>query len=129
MKVIIAGSRTIKDYKSVEYAIKKSGFQITAVISGKEPNGVDRLGEEWADAHCIPVIPFPADWNNLNTPGAVIKINAYGKQYNAKAGFDRNKKMSEIADALIAITTGSPGTKNMIELMSEKPTYIKRVRK
>jgi len=129
MKVIIAGSRTIKDPKLVEEAIRRSGFDITEVVSGKEPNGVDKMGENWADYNHIPIKPFPALWDDLTTPGAVIKLNKFGKKYNAKAGPDRNMRMAEYADALIAITSGTPGTKNMIELMAGKPTYILRINK
>ena len=47
MKVIIAGSRTITDFKIVYEAIKRSGFKITEVVCG-ECRGPDMLGAEWA---------------------------------------------------------------------------------
>jgi len=100
MKVIIAGSREITDYNKVETAIKAINLPITEVVSGTA-KGVDRLGEQWAEAHNIPVKKFPADWNT------------YGK----KAGYIRNEMMANYADALIAIWDGkSKGTKHMINL-------------
>jgi predicted DsbA family dithiol-disulfide isomerase len=65
--LIIAGSRSITDYDILIDAM--SAFlidpdHIAEVISGKEPNGVDRLGEQMAEAFGIPVVPFPADWEN-----------------------------------------------------------------
>lgn len=114
MRTIIAGSRDILDYNTVEAAINESGFEITEVVSGRA-QGVDTLGEEWADNHGIDIQPFPADWDNLETPGAVIKVNSYGKKYNVKAGFDRNQVMADYAEALIAVTNGSGGTDDMIK--------------
>ncbi len=112
MKVIIAGSRTIEDYALVEQVVAASGFEITEVVSGAA-RGVDKLGESWALFHAVPITRFVANWD------------AYGK----KAGFIRNAEMGEYADALIAITTGSSGTQNMIDCMMFKkaPVYIHQV--
>jgi len=112
MRTIIAGSRTITDYTTVLQAIRNSGFEITEIVSGKA-DGVDTLGEQYAKEHGIPVKEFPAKWNDLEVEGAVIKIK-FGRKYNANAGFMRNEDMAKYADALIAITTGSRGTANMI---------------
>lgn len=106
MKVIIAGSRSITDYISVERAINESGFapEITEIVSGAAP-GVDRLGEKWARARNIHVRIMHADWNGLGRA----------------AGFARNDRMSMYADALVAIWDGeSRGTMHMIR------TAIKR---
>lgn len=98
MKVIIAGSRTILKYSLVPLAVARSGFKITEVVCGGA-RGVDSLGMRWAIENGIPYKLFPASWA------------AFGKQ----AGFRRNTQMAEYADALIAITNGSPGTRHMIE--------------
>lgn len=124
MKTIIAGSRDITDYKKICSAIKKSGFRITEVVSGRAP-GVDTLGEQWADDNTVPIKPFPADWNNLTAPGARIKTNRWGKQYNANAGHDRNQQMAEYAEALVAVWDGaSPGTKSMIDYARKRNLRI-----
>lgn len=104
MRTIIAGSRSIKDIKHVYDAISNSGIHITEVVSGTA-NGVDKLGEEWAEYHGIPIKQFPADWDK------------FGK----KAGYLRNMEMSENADALIAIHDGySKGTKHMIDIATRR---------
>jgi hypothetical protein len=104
MKVIIAGSRTITNYSLVVEAVKKSGFEITEVVSGGA-GGVDRLGEEWAFEHKVPVKKFPADW----------------KKHGKAAGMIRNKQMVEYSDALIAIwDSQSPGTANTIKNAKKK---------
>lgn len=98
MKVIIAGSRSITDMQCVIFAIEKSGFNITEVVSGTA-KGVDTLGEKWALDNCIKVKKFPANW----------------RKYGNHAGGRRNFQMAEYADALIAVWDGrSNGTKNMI---------------
>lgn len=110
MKVIIAGSRNIDDYKLVVDTISKSGYNITEVVSGTAV-GVDRLGEQWARANDVPVKEMPADW----------------MRHGNSAGPQRNRAMAEYADAAIIIWDGqSRGTRNMIENMirRKKPYYI-----
>lgn len=110
MKVIIAGSRNIEDYKLVVDTITQSGYVITEVVSGTA-TGVDRLGEQWARANDVPIKEMPADWN----------------RYGNSAGPFRNKAMAEYADAAIIIWDGkSNGTRNMIENMirRKKPYHI-----
>lgn len=99
MRVIIAGSREIKDAMTILWAIEHSGFEITEVVSGTA-QGVDQLGEMWAQTHDVPVKKFPADWSS-------------GKQ----GGYLRNLEMAGYADALIAIWDGkSKGTRHMIDI-------------
>lgn len=103
MKVIIAGSRTITDYKHVEEAAKLSKFEISEVVSGTAP-GVDRLGELYGHELTVGVKRFPADW----------------KTHGKNAGPIRNRVMAEYAEALIAVWDGkSVGTKNMIDTARE----------
>jgi hypothetical protein len=104
MKVIIAGSRGIKDEQAIFSAIKASEFEITEVVSGGA-DGVDRFGEKYANRYDIPLKVFPADW----------------KKKKASAGIIRNAEMANYAEALIAVWDGtSRGTKNMIEVAQRK---------
>lgn len=103
MRTIIAGSRTITDYGLVIDAVRDSGFTISEVVCGMA-RGVDLLGKRWAHDYGVPVKEFPADWNT------------HGK----RAGYLRNEQMAEYADALIAVTTGSPGTRHMIDIAKRK---------
>lgn len=108
MKVIIAGSRGITDIRLVEKAIQSSEFNITEVVCGCA-RGVDTLGKDWAISNNIPVTYFPAKWDT------------YGKS----AGYIRNSKMANYADALIAIWDGkSKGTKHMIDLANKNGLYV-----
>jgi len=119
MKVIVAGSRHITDYQLVSQVISntisKYNISVTEIVSGCA-DGPDTLGEQWALENGIKVEPFEADWNDITVPNALIKTNKWGKQYNARAGFQRNERMAEYGDVLIAIWDGkSSGTKDMID--------------
>lgn len=119
MKVIIAGSRNCNKYKYVERAVEESGFEITEVVSGGA-KGIDSLGERWSEQNLGKrAKQFKPEWNDIHAEGAVVKTNRYGQKYNAKAGFDRNEKMAEYADALIAIDLDTRGTNDMIKRAQE----------
>lgn len=127
MKVVIFGDRQINDYSVLLEAIKKSGFEITSVVSGGA-KGADALGEKFANDNKIPLEIFEAEWDNLDAPGAVVKINNWNKSYNAMAGFVRNEKMAEVADCGIGLqTNGSTnGTQDMKARLFKlgKPVFI-----
>lgn len=117
MRTIIAGSREISNndlFGSIIDAVDESGFEITTVISGGA-RGADKAGEVWAEVNSIPVEIYNAEWSK------------YGK----RAGYIRNTKMAEMAEALIAIWDGvSKGTKNMIDIAKDKnlKIYVKLVK-
>ncbi|KKL16418.1 hypothetical protein LCGC14_2495760 [marine sediment metagenome] len=124
MKVIIAGSRQIMNYQLVSAVISntlsKYNIQITEIVSGCA-GGVDTLGEQWALEHGVKVEPFPALWDDITVPNALIRTNKFGKQYNARAGFQRNEKMAQYGDVLIAVWDGeSRGTRDMIKAAKSK---------
>ena len=109
MKTIIAGSRTITNYRIVVAAIKKIDWEITTIISGCA-NGVDKLGEQWARENNIPIQHFPAEW----------------ERHGKSAGFIRNKKMADEANAVIAIWDGkSAGTAHMINIAKHNNLKLK----
>lgn len=101
MKTIIAGGREFLDYDVLVSVIEMCPWEISVVVCGKA-RGADTLGEEYAKANDIPVLPFPVlphEWKTI------------GKS----AGHLRNQKMADNADALIAFWDGeSRGTKDMI---------------
>lgn len=112
MRVIIAGGRDYNNYETLLDAVEESGFRIDVVVSGGAA-GVDHLGEIYAAEMNLKLAVFNADWST----------------HGRAAGPIRNRKMSENADALIAIWDGkSRGTKNMIETATKKGlfVYVKR---
>jgi len=107
MRLIIAGTRTIVDYKMLKAALKQSPFderKITAIISGGA-KGVDALAIKYARKKDIPLQVCKADWN----------------QFGNAAGPIRNSQMSDIGNALLAVWDGrSKGTSNMITTAQRK---------
>lgn len=114
MKTIVAGCREGIPFATVVQAWNECPWRITGVISGKA-ECVDTFGEKIAKARGVPVVgEFPVtkqDWQTL------------GK----KAGPLRNRRMLEVAEALLAVWDGrSPGTKDMIGAAREKgiPVHV-----
>jgi len=94
MPTIIAGSRSIKDKEMIFKHINKSPFDIEEVVSGKA-EGVDSIGEIWAENNDIPISEFPYSDYIDEAPNPKV------------APLIRNKKMAEYADKLILIWDGS----------------------
>lgn len=112
MRVAIVGSR---DYPAPE-AVRRFVADLAAkypeaiVVSGAA-RGVDSIAASAARAHSLEVIEFPADWAGR------------GK----RAGFERNVKIIEAADRVVAFWDGkSRGTRHSVDLASamEKPLYV-----
>lgn len=126
-KVIVAGSRSFSNYDQVKRILdsyKHDGNTID-VISGTA-EGADKLGEKYSREELgREAIKFPAKWNDLSAPNAIIKTNSYGKKYNARAGLDRNEEMAKIADHCIVFWDGkSKGTKHMISMAELYNLYL-----
>lgn len=104
MKVIIAGSRTFNDYKTLKEVCDHmlSNSTDIEIVSGTA-RGADLLGEQYAKERGYPIKQFIPDWDGL------------GK----KAGYVRNEEMAKYSDALIAFTNGSKGTQHMINLANQ----------
>jgi len=111
VKVIVAGSRSITCAAFVDRAIEQSGFKITELVCGLA-TGVDLLGKGWAEEHHVPVKEMPVDWH------------PEGK-LDCGAGFRRNERMAEYAEAVIAVWDGeSHGTKYMIDVARQKGLQV-----
>ncbi len=105
LKLIIAGSRSIENYDKLKEIFNTLPYPVIEIVNGMARHGVDMLGVRLANELNIPLKEFPADWD----------------KYKKSAGMIRNKEMSIYANGLLALWDGeSSGTKNMIELMSNK---------
>jgi hypothetical protein len=77
-------------------------------------SGADRLARQWAEDHGVDVDPYPADWDNIERPGAVVKRNTRGKLYDALAGHVRNEQMLREGRPQAAVAfPGEKGTRDM----------------
>lgn len=108
-RVIIAGSRNFQDFELLE---AKMDFFLSQVKSEKKivivcgkAKGADILGERYGRKNGYEVREFPALWDTE------------GKS----AGYRRNVRMAENADALVAFWDGkSRGTEHMISIAAKK---------
>ena len=113
MKIIVAGSRTFKDYTFLRERLDFYFQNITPVIVCGEARGADELGKRYAESHGFEVISMPADW----------------EKYGKSAGYRRNEEMAKIADGLVAFWDGkSKGTKHMIDIMHKLNKNVRIVR-
>lgn len=114
-RVIIAGGRDFNNYDGMAACLDRLLKNVNdkiEVVCGMA-RGADRLGERYAKERGYKVIYMPADWD----------------MDGRSAGFKRNVKMAEYADALVAFWDGkSSGTKHMIET-AEKMKLDIRVKK
>ena len=131
MKLIVAGGRDFDDYALVYRLLDKLLLEEPEleIISGLA-KGADTIGKDWADLYEVKCHKFPADWDNIDVPGAVIKYHPSGKPYNAAAGNARNRQMAEFGDALLAFWSipASKGTGHMIDLAYERGLRVAIVR-
>ena len=109
-KVIVAGSRSFKDYDLLSKRLDYYFANIKPVIVCGEAVGADALGKKYAYQHGLSVASFPADWSK-------------GKD----AGYLRNVVMGQYADMAVIFWDGkSNGSKHMIDVMKEfnKPVKV-----
>ena len=118
-RVVIAGSRSLKDYAAVAAALdtllrpEKGAFEVVHGGAG----GVDTWAGRWAHERGLPVTVMPAPWHMLQGPHVARRTNRAGHVFNASAGLDRNLHMAVYGSRVIALWDGkSRGTRHMITL-------------
>jgi hypothetical protein len=126
VRILVAGSRDYADYhffkEAIHARLKEHEFDKTKIlfITGKARTGADDMiirfakefGYEWAE--------YPADWDNLDVPGAVIRYKN-GKPYNVIAGHMRNGVMGKVCTHAVLFWDGiSTGTKDMFNRLKKR---------
>ena len=124
MTFAVVGSRDITDYDLITRTLSK--YNIGHIVSGGA-SGVDSLAIDYAKEKGIPYTEHLADWDDLEAQPCVVKYNKRGKPYNALAGHNRNQKIVDDADFLIAFTHGSSGTRDSIGRARKKGIPIETV--
>jgi hypothetical protein len=122
-RLLVAGSRDYDDFDLLSSFLTHITARMDktrlALISGKA-KGADALGEQWARENAIPVVGFPALWDDLYAPRARVKTGHYGS-YNPRAGADRNAWMVANATHAVLFPSNleqiSRGIRNMQDLL------------
>lgn len=130
-KIIVAGSR---NFQNIEYLFNILDSVITKddiIVSGCA-EGPDNMAISYGELRGITVEKYPAKWDDLSVLPCVKKINRYGKEYNALAGYNRNKEMLEVlkqnpdGGLVIAFWDGkSKGTADMIKIARDNDIFVK----
>ncbi|MCA1379351.1 DUF2493 domain-containing protein [Bradyrhizobium sp. BRP05] len=114
-RVVVFGGRNFDDRRWLYRVLDDvhGRRKITCVIEG-EASGADTLARKWAEDRGVGVDPYPADWDNIDRPGAIVRRNRRGKLYDAGAGFVRNERMLREGRPQHAIGfPGGRGTRDM----------------
>jgi hypothetical protein len=112
MKLIIAGSRSFRDYQLLCQVLGSERHRITEVLHGGA-RGADQLGFRWAVRHHVRSRCFAAAW----------------ERFGKSAGVRRNQQLAQAGDMLLAFWDGqSPGTAHMVQCMRalSKPVVVIR---
>lgn len=114
-RIIIARGRDFNNYPVLKVSMDDLlsalflSREEVVIVSGTA-RGADKLGERYAKERGLKVHRYPADWNR----------QADGS-YDASAGYKRNIKMAENADACVCFWDGeSKGTSHMINIAKIK---------
>ena len=121
-RVVVFGGRNYSARSTLYRALDAvhARRKITCIVEG-EASGADRLAREWAEDRNVAVDPYPADWDNIERPGAVVRRNKYGKLYDALAGHVRNEQMLREGRPQFAI--GCPGGTGTADMASRCLAY------
>lgn len=65
MRLLVCGGRGYSDWYRMEQVLDSILEPIDALISGGAP-GADRLAEDWAKRHGIPIERYDADWDQFD---------------------------------------------------------------
>jgi len=125
MKCIICGGREFKNTDFFFECMENQPFDVDMIVAGGA-EGVDTMAELFAISINMDYMIFTAYWNDLTESPLVVKTSKSGVEYNALAGHNRNKRMLDYADCVIAIWDGkSTGTKHMIDITKKAKKPLK----
>jgi len=112
-RLLVTGGRNFRDCDFTFRVLDQLHAETpVAVLIHGDAEGADRLAAEWAVSRGVALEPYPADWSNIDAPGAVIRFNRRGP-YNAAAGKQRNTQMVYEARPSVAVAfPGGPGTED-----------------
>lgn len=119
MKLAVIGSRDfqLKNRLYFELDELRKKIKIDEIVSGGA-RGADRFAKEYAEDRKIKYKEFPADWTDMSEP--CIKKKGTNGEYNALAGFKRNKEIAKYSDKYLAfLVNNSSGTSDCIKQFKE----------
>lgn len=116
-RILVCGGRDFSDVDLVYAELDRAHVRepVSHIIHGAA-TGADSIAKAWADERGVTPLPFPADWENLTHPDAVIRTGRNGRKYDARAGHRRNQKMlDEGRPTRVIAFEGGDGTADMVK--------------
>lgn len=116
--ILIYGGRDLRDLDFVtewlDHYLATMNPEDIIIIEGGAL-GADRMGREYAISRGIEFVTYEANWDDVETTDEPVQVSVRnGRAYNRLAGFNRNSRMLEVADAAIGFWDGkSKGTRDM----------------
>lgn len=94
MRLVVTGGRDYRDTARIFSTLDELHARrpISLLIEG-EADGLDKRAKAWARQRGVPVLPFPAPWDDITHPKAVVRYTRSGKPFDANAGPRRNQQM------------------------------------
>lgn len=123
LRILVCGGRDYQDRSRVVLELDRltidEGDMMprkgTVIIHGACRTGADRWADEWVVVNWCQFEEYPADWSNIERPGAVIRRRKDGSLYDAAAGPFRNQRMiDEGKPDLVVAFPGKDGTADMV---------------
>ena len=116
MRVLVCGGRDYADAARVSFVLDHYHAQrpFSVLIHGAA-RGADALAGVWATLRGVPILDFPAKWDDLEALPCLVKYRRDGVAYNALAGSNRNAQMiAEGKPEIVIAFPGGRGTRNML---------------
>lgn len=134
IKLAVIGTRTFTNKKRLYFELDelRKVYKIDEIISGvaaddEKTKGADSFARDYAKDKAIKYKGFPADWKDMAEP-CLKKIGQYG-EYNALAGPNRNTKIAEYSDCVLAFWDGvSSGTHDCLKKFYVLKKKVKTVK-
>jgi len=94
MRLVVTGGRDYSDTERAFAALDDlhARHPISVLIEG-EADGLDKRARVWAVRRGITVELYPAPWDDIDHPEAMVRRRRDGKLYDANAGPRRNQQM------------------------------------
>lgn len=115
MRLVVTGGRNYKETARTFAALSDLHARkpISVLIEG-EAEGLDKRAATWAKRNGVAVEPYPAPWDDIDHPDAVVRYRRNGAPYDVNAGPRRNQQMiDEGRPDFALIFPGDTGTADM----------------
>ena len=129
MKIGIVGSREYQNFRKVKdtiFALKNKFGKDLTIVSGGCRDGADKFAKKFAiELECNYI-----EFNPAHTPKnlySALHENYYGKIYQPKNFFHRNKMLAKYVDCLIAFVPKNGIANGSANTISEAKKYKKKV--